>query len=232
MTLPESAPQAQALIQAIQTGDVSALALCLKQVDALSFRYVDTHGTHKSLLHAATDWPGHWPGLVQSIGLLVEAGADVNARASKPDGEGASETPLHWAASSDDVLAIDTLIQHGADVEATGAVFTGGTPMSDAVIFRKWAAAQALLSHGAQLTAWQAAGVGSLSRMESLLGGTEQQERNVALWHACRSGHADCVARLLELGAEPDWLGPMGWTPRRAAQELGDARVLELLNGR
>lgn len=231
MTLPESDLQAQTLIEAIQTGDHPALRQCLGQVDALSFRYVDRHGTHKSLLHAATDWPGHWPGLGETIGLLVEAGADVNAQAFKPAGEGASETPLHWAASSDDVLAVDTLIEHGADVEATGAVFTGGTPMSDAVIFRKWAAAQALLAHGAQLTAWQAAGLGLLARMEPLLVGTGGRERNVSLWHACRAGHADCVSRLLELGAEADWVGPMKKTPRQLATDSGDKAVLACLAG-
>jgi ankyrin repeat protein len=29
--------------------------------------------------------------------------------------------PLHWAASSDDVEAVDALVERGADIEASGA---------------------------------------------------------------------------------------------------------------
>ena len=62
----------------------------------------------------------------------------------------ACETPLHWAASSDDVAAINALLDNGADIEAPGAVFTSGTAMSDAVIFAQWRAARALLARGAE----------------------------------------------------------------------------------
>ena len=36
--------------------------------------------TSRSLLHAATDWPGHYPNGPAVVALLVEAGAEVNAR--------------------------------------------------------------------------------------------------------------------------------------------------------
>jgi ankyrin repeat protein len=49
--------------------------------------------------------------------------------------------PLHWAASSNDVVAIDALLDLGADIEAAGAIFTGGAPLSDAVVFANWEAA-------------------------------------------------------------------------------------------
>lgn len=41
---------------------------------------------------------------------LVDAGADVNARFRGPH----AETPLHWAASTDDVDVLDALIGCGA----------------------------------------------------------------------------------------------------------------------
>jgi ankyrin repeat protein len=55
----------------------------------------------------------------------MAAGAEVNARSTGPP----AETPLHWAASSDDVAALDVLHDHGADIEASGAVIGGGTPL-------------------------------------------------------------------------------------------------------
>jgi hypothetical protein len=229
--LAESHPKVQELVQAIHCGELDALRAGIDGLDAGSFWYVDQHGTHKSLLHAAADWPGHWPGVQASIALLLAAGCDVDAKAFNPAKEGgASETALHWAASSDDVLALAALIEHGADVEVTGAVFTGGTPMSDAVIFRKWAAARLLLHHGAKVTIWQAAGLGLLQEVERLQEASSELERDVSLWHACRSGHVDCVARLLQLGARPDWVGPMGWTPRRAAEESEHLAVLQRID--
>ncbi len=82
-------------------------------------------GMSRTLLHAATDWPGHFPNNPQVVQLLIDAGADVDARFTGPH----TETPLHWAASSDDVDVIDVLLDNGADIEATGAVIAGGTPL-------------------------------------------------------------------------------------------------------
>ena len=61
-----------------------------------------------------------------TVALLVEAGAEVNARFG---GGSHDETPLHWAASSDDVEVLDALLDLGADIEAPGAVIAGGTPL-------------------------------------------------------------------------------------------------------
>ena len=91
----------------------------------------------RTLLHAATDWPGHFPNNPATVRALVAAGADVDARFTGPH----RETPLHWAASSDDVEVLDALLDAGADIEADGAVIAGGTPLTDAVAFGQWAAA-------------------------------------------------------------------------------------------
>ena len=56
------------------------------------------------------------------------AGADPNA----PGVGRHPETPLHWAASSGDVDAIDALVAAAADIEAPGAVIGDGTPLADA----------------------------------------------------------------------------------------------------
>jgi uncharacterized protein len=50
-------------------------------------------------LHVVTDWPGYYPNGPEVVRLLIAAGADPNATIGDPP----SETPLHWAASTDDV---------------------------------------------------------------------------------------------------------------------------------
>jgi hypothetical protein len=46
---------------------------------------------------------------------------------------GPSETPLQWAATSDDVEVAAALIDGGADVAALGGSIAGGGPLADAV---------------------------------------------------------------------------------------------------
>ena len=95
----------------------------------------------------------------------MAAGADVNARFTGPH----TETPLHWAASSDDIEALDALLDAGADIEADGAVIAGGTPMADAVAFGQWKAARRLLERGARTNLWQAAALGLADRVRDEL---------------------------------------------------------------
>src|SRR5206468_5830800 len=140
-------------------GDVEELQRVMNEnPDLAKARIVDERGAARTLLHIAADWPGHFPNGAATVGALIAAGADVNAPMIGPH----SETPLHWAASSDDVAVLDALIAGGADVEAPGAVFTGGTAMSDAVVFAQWRAARRLLQRGARTTIWQAAALGLL----------------------------------------------------------------------
>ena len=103
------------------------------------------------------DWPGGRPNRLELIRALVEAGADVNARF---EGGPHTETPLHWAASSDDVEAIDLLLDLGADIEARGGVIGGGTALDDAWAFGQWRAARRLVERGARPTLLAAAALG------------------------------------------------------------------------
>ena len=114
----------------------------------------------------ATDWPGNFPSSRAVIELLVSHGAHVDARFAGPH----LETPLHWAASSDDVEALDALLDAGADIEATGAVLGGGAPIADAVGFAQWKAARRLIERGAATVLWQSAGLGLIDRVRDALG--------------------------------------------------------------
>ncbi len=134
----ELSERAAAAIQAIHLGDARTLKRLLGEDSNLSNTRIDGQRT---LLHVATDWPGHFPNNTGTIAELIASGADVNAKFVG----GHSETPLHWAASSDDIAAIDILLDHGANIEARGSVIGGGTPMSDAVAFGQWKAARRLV---------------------------------------------------------------------------------------
>jgi uncharacterized protein len=113
-------------------------------------------------LHAVTDWLGHYPNNVATVKLLFEHRADVNARFAGKH----TETPLHWTAISDDVDVLDALLDAGADIEATGAVIAGGTPIADATAFAQWNAARRLVERGARTNLYQSAVMGLLDRIE------------------------------------------------------------------
>jgi ankyrin repeat protein len=158
------------------------------------------------------------------VAVLIAAGADPNAVCTHTAPHGARETPLHWAASSDDVAVLDALLDGGADIEAPGAVFTGGAPMSDAVIFAQWKAARRLLERGARTTLSQAAALGLLDRVEGCFATEAQAPETVtgAFWHACRGGERGTAEYLLDRGAELNWIGWDHKTPLDAADGGSD----------
>jgi uncharacterized protein len=77
--------------------------------------------------------------------VLVDAGADPNAPVG---GSWHAETPLHWAASSDDVEVAEALLDAGTDFEAQGGSIGGGTPPDDAVGYGQWRVARRLVERG------------------------------------------------------------------------------------
>lgn len=132
--LSRSDPVAQVLVEAIHAGEVGSLTVLLREHPGLaSARLVDDKGGSGTPLHAVTDWPGYFPHGPEVAATLIDAGADPNASV---EGSWHAETPLHWAANSDDVEVARALIDGGADIEATGASIAGGTPLDDAVGIR------------------------------------------------------------------------------------------------
>jgi uncharacterized protein len=226
-------PRAIAIVTAIQQGDIATLEALLEQDRELAkARIVDDRQVGRSLLHVLADWPGHRPESARTTELLVRLGADVNARVNHPDREEAAETPLHWAASNDDVAQIDALLDAGADIEAEGAIFTGGTPMSDAVVFAQWNAARRLLERGAKTTFWQAAALGLLDEVQACFHqepAPSNEEVTNAFWNACRGGHRPVAEFLLSQGADPDWVGHDDKTPLEIAEESGNQDLIAWL---
>lgn len=226
-------PVVVAATSAVQSGDVAALKRLLADhpelVTAVFASEEDrARGVGRTLLHVATDWPGNFPNAPETVAALVEAGADVNARFTGPH----TETPLHWAASSDDVAVLDALLDAGADIEARGAVIGGGTPMADATAFGQWKAARRLLERGATTTMWEASALGLLDRVEAYFAADPQSaadDATACLWGACHGGHRDVAAFLLEHGADSNWIGWDDLTALDAAERAEAADVVEWL---
>jgi uncharacterized protein len=183
----------------------------------------------RTLLHVATDWPGHFPNNAVTVATLAAHGADLNA----PFIGDHTETALHWAASCDDVEVIDVLLDHGADIEAPGAVIGGGTALADAVAFGQWRAARRLIERGAQSTLWQAAALGLMKRVEEHFApgatGVSPSDITNAFWCACHGGQRVTSEYLLARGADPRWVGYDGLTPVQAARRSGASELVTWL---
>jgi len=232
-TIDTRDPLAIAAVTAIHRGDLPALQRLLAERPTLAgawFGDDDPDGMSRTLLHVVTDWPGHFPGGAATVRALVEAGADVNARFRGPH----AETPLHWAASTDDLDVLDALIDCGADIEAPGAVIGGGPPLADARGFRNWRAAYRLIERGARTTLADAATLGLMDRLEECFAGTRTpsgDEVSRAFWGACHGGRLPAARYLLERGAEIDWIPP--WerlTPLDAAARSGSHDLVTWLH--
>ncbi len=204
--------QGSLAIHAIHSGDVETLRRILRDHPDLAAARPDGSRT---MLHVATDWPGHFPNSAATVTALIAAGADVNAHFIGSH----TETPLHWAASSDDVDALDALLDCGADIEAPGSVIGGGTPMADAVAFGQWNAARRLLERGALTTLWQAAALGLMPQVRHYFAGDPPPAEAItnAFWCACHGGQREAAEYLLGFGADINWIGYNGLTPLDAA---------------
>ena len=190
---------ADATFAAIRSGDLTALRQLLGEHPGLAGAPLgDRYGT-RTPLHVVTDWPGYFPNGPEVVRVLVAAGAD-------PDTCNPGETPLHWAASSDDSDVAEALIDSGADIEAPDGSI--GTPLSNAVGYGCWHVARLLVARGARVELpWQAAALGLQARLEELLAESiDPQAPSQALWHACAGAQRRVAEYLLGQGADLQWV--------------------------
>ena len=169
-----------------------------------------------------------FPRVRETIEILVAHGAELNAAFHGRH----SETPLHWAASSDDLVALDALLDLGADIESAGSVIGGGTPLSDAVAFGQWLVARRLVERGARTAIWQAAALGMTDRLRQYVNDDPKppaDEINNAFWNACHGGQLEAAQYLLGCGAAFDRVGHDGLKPIDAAARSGNKELVEWL---
>lgn len=227
-----TAEAAEQLVLAIITGDTDRVAALLAATPDLANHRI--LGNDRSMLHYATDWPGHYPNVATTIGLLVAAGADPNVAMPPGDSPDVAETPLHWAASSGDVAAVQALLDAGATVDALGGIFGGCTPYVEATIFEKYGAAQLLLDRGATNWLPGAAALGHADMVAEFFDdGTLRGDvdhlpgddlppnapvfLDRAFQFACRAGHLEIAKFLLARGADPAAISPADTSARDQA---------------
>lgn len=226
-TIPAGEPPSSLAIEAIRSGDLETLERLLANEPGLATaRIVRPPGHTLTLLHVATDWPGHFAGAAKAVAMLLDAGADVDARYEGPH----EQTPLHWAASSDDVEVLDALLDAGADIEAPGAFDGLGGPLDNAVAFGQWNAARRLVERGAETKLWHAAALGLTDRIaQRFAEGPPPSPNEVteAFWQACHGDQQAAAEYLAARGADLNWIGYDDLTPldnarRSGAHELAD----------
>jgi uncharacterized protein len=209
-----SGPAAFQLLQAVEQGDVERLARLLEEGPDRASWWINSC----SPLHQFADAPGHRPNAAGVVQALAAAGADLNAHARDTWHH---ETPLHWAASNDDVELIDALLDAGADIEHPGSSIDGGPPIQSALGYAQWAALRRLWQRGAPIGLSHAAVLGlmdvAVARVEADPP-PDGDAISVAFWNACRAGQLAMAQYLFERGAQRDW--PASWdgaTPLDAA---------------
>jgi uncharacterized protein len=201
LTLEHGDPVAVELTGAIHGGDLDRLRRMVSDWPELaSVHMIGRKGGWRTPLHAASDWPGYFPAAPTTVALLLEAGADPD----DDTGGDRPETPLHWAASTDDLEVAVALIDGGAGLEIPGGSI--GTPLDNAVGYGCWHVARLLVERGAAVEAlWHAAALGRLDRLEELLAASPsptQEDVDGAFWQACHGGQRRAAERLLAAGAE------------------------------
>jgi ankyrin repeat protein len=211
---------------AVKTGDAGSLRMLLAADPGLATSVINS----RTPLHLFADAPGHRPNPGEVVSALVEAGADLNAHATAMRHH---ETPLHWAASNDDVDLINALLDVGADIEHPGSSISGGPPADSALGYAQWKALRRLYERGAVMNLSRAAALGLMplvTELEAAAPPPEGEELTLAFWNACRGGQLEAARYLAGRGADINWRAPWsGETPLDAARDRHQRAVVAWL---
>src|SRR5215471_11902197 len=159
---------ADELVIAIHVGDVDGVERLLASDAGLASASLGGGRGTQTPLHVVAGWPGYYPNGPEIALVLIQSGADVDARTTGRDPADTGETPLHWTASNDDVDVARVLIDGGADLEAAeGSI---GTPLENAIGYACLGVARLLVERGAKVEkVWTAGALGMLERLRDLI---------------------------------------------------------------
>lgn len=194
--LRESEPIAVEVTDAIRHGDIAAVRRLLDANPGLADEYIRVaRGSAGTLLHVVTGWPGFFPNGPVVTRLLIEAGADPDARLV---GGRYAEAPLHLTACTDDAAVAAALIDGGADAQIPyGSI---GTPLDNAIGYGCWEVARLLAGRGARVDElWHAVALGVHERVIELLAQSPPPDEQLAeaFLQACTGGGQRRTAELI-----------------------------------
>lgn len=172
--------------------------------------------------------------LIEVAELLIDAGADVNARGG-PERMGETRTPLHWATFSitkgSEIVRL--LVDRGANVNLTAE--RGWTPLHFAVVKQNMEAVRLLVAKGADFnlknqegwTAFSGAALRGRTDMTELFlrKGTDRSGFHMAAF----TGNLSRVKELVEAGTDVNAKDEFGWTALFWAACAGQTTVAEFL---
>jgi ankyrin repeat protein len=211
---------------ALKRGDEARLRALLAADPGLATSLINS----RTPLHLFADSPGHRPNPAGVVSALAGAGADLDAHAV---GSWHRETPLHWAASNDDVDLIDALLDAGADIEHPGSSIGGGPPAESALGYGQYKALRRLQERGATMNLSRAAALGLMPLVTEFATATPPPgcaELAMAFWNACRAGQLEAARYLAGRGADLNWHAPWsGETPLEAARRSRERAVVAWL---
>jgi len=229
--LPSDDPLAIKLTAALKQGDVERLSHLLASEPDLAACVVRSEkGGGRTPLHLFADWPGRIANAAAIVQLLKRHGADLDAATVDMWHR---ETALHWAASNDDVVLIDVLLDAGADIERAGSSIDGGPPLSCAVGYGQWEGARRLVARGAKTQLWHEAALGmmeAITRRVAAAPALRGADLSGPFWNACQGGELSAAQYLFAHGADLNWPAPWsGQTPLDIAEQAGRSDVVAWL---
>ncbi len=230
-TLQSNEPIAIELTAALKQGEIDRLGRLLAAEPDLARCVVrDVTGGGRTPLHLFADWPGHIPNAAAIVQMLAARGADLNAPALDMWHQ---ETPLHWAASNDDVALIDALLDAGADIAHGGSSIDGGPPLSSAVGYGQWSGARRLVARGAKTQLWHEAALGMMEEVARRVNAAPSlrgDQLSAPFWHACHGGQLAMAKFLHTRGADVNWPAPWSHeTSLDIAEKAGHSDVVAWL---
>lgn len=219
---------------ACATGDIKALrGLVADQADL-----VRTHNPQVTYrgwtgLHSAAK-----AGFVEAVRLLLDHGADPNAREA-----GDHSYPLHWAAAHGHLDTVRALLDAGGDVHGFGDLHELDV-IGWATYFRKpgdipWDVVTLLLERGARHHIISAIAVGDLQLVRTLVEqNPEELDRRLSRFDQGQSVLHVAVSRqrydvldlLIELGADLEAVADTGQTALAVAMLRGDREAMKRLH--
>ena len=225
--------QFEEAVDAVVSGDAAKLRALLRD-DAPLVHARSSRAHHATLLNyiaanGVEDERQKTPAnAIEIATILLDAGADVNAKADVYEGQwdtlGLLVSSVHPARAGVQVALAELLLDRGA---------APGNALLTALAFGYRDTAEMLARRGARLDLAAAAGLGRLDDVKRLLPDADAATRHIAFALAAQHGHVEIVRLLLDAGENPDRYNPSGYhahsTPMHQAAWAGHDDVVRLL---